>query len=113
MQPRPPSLHSDRAHVLLARQAADSRNGCTDHGCEDDRPPHLGCRLSTPKVGAPLTADKLYQLILEARPPFGGEWFSTIDTATRLGYTVLAFYRFLLLQPWSLLRFAYGWNTLW
>jgi len=60
-----------------------------------------------------LTAGNLYQLCLEARPTFGGEWFSISDTATRLGLAVFAFYRFLLLQPLSLLRFAYGWNTLW
>ena len=60
-----------------------------------------------------LTAGNLYQLVLEARPPFGAEWFSITDTATRLGLAVFAFYRFLLTEPLALLRFAYGWNTLW
>ena len=31
-----------------------------------------------------LTAGNMYQLCLEARPYFGGEWFSLTDTATRL-----------------------------
>jgi hypothetical protein len=60
-----------------------------------------------------LTAGNMYQLCLEARPYFGGEWFSLTDTATRLSLAFLAFYRFLLTQPLALLRFAYGWNTLW
>jgi len=67
---------------------------------------------TNPPVGS-LTAGNLYQLCLEARPHFGGEWFSVTDTATRLGLAVFAFYRFLLLEPFALLRFAYGWNTLW
>jgi len=59
-----------------------------------------------------LTAGKLYQEVLEATPP-GGAWFSVADTASRLTLTLVAFYFFLLFQPLSLLRFAYGWNTLW
>ena len=31
----------------------------------------------------------------------------------RAGLAVLLFYRFLVLQPLALLRFAWGWNTLW
>ena len=59
-----------------------------------------------------LTADPLYQLCLEAKP-VGGQWFSRLDTATRFGLACFAFCRFLCLQPISLLRFAYAWNTLW
>jgi len=60
-----------------------------------------------------LTAGELYNLCLEAKPMFGSKWFSVLDTASRLGLAIFAFYRFLLLQPIALLRFAYSWNTLW
>ena len=59
-----------------------------------------------------LTAGSIYQLVLEVRPTMG-TWFSIADTATRLGLAVLTFYWLLLTEPVSLLRFAYGWNTLW
>lgn len=59
-----------------------------------------------------LTAGALYRLMLDAKPPAGG-WFSVADTATRLGLALGAFYWFLLTQPLSLLRFAFGWNSLW
>jgi len=59
-----------------------------------------------------LVAGTLYEKCQNASPPIGG-WFSVVDTATRLSLTFYAFYRFLLLRPFSLLYFAYGWNTLW
>ena len=59
------------------------------------------------------TAGNLYHLVLEAKPTFSPRWFSITDTATRLWLAIYAFYRFLGTQPLSLLRFAYGWNTLW
>ena len=64
-------------------------------------------------VASTITAGNLYQLCLEAKPTFSSQWFSIADTATRLCLAIFAFYRFLLTQPLSLLRFAYGWNTLW
>ena len=59
-----------------------------------------------------ITAGALYDKCLNAEPPLGG-WFSIWDTLTRLSLTFYSFYRFLLLRPFSLLYFAYGWNTLW
>ena len=59
-----------------------------------------------------LVAPELYDKCLHASPPPGG-WFSIVDTITRLSLTFYAFYRFLVTRPFSLLYFAYGWNTLW
>ena len=59
-----------------------------------------------------LRAGKLYEICLDASPA-GGTWFSIADTSVRAGLAVLLFYRFLVLQPLALLRFAWGWNTLW
>jgi len=59
-----------------------------------------------------ITDCKLYQLCLNAKPN-SAEWFSIADTGTRLLGTVRAFYTFLATEPVSLLRFAYGWNSLW
>ena len=59
-----------------------------------------------------ITAGALYDKCLNAEAPLGG-WFSIWDTLTRLSLTFYSFYRFLLLRPFSLLYFAYGWNTLW
>ena len=60
-----------------------------------------------------LTAGSMYRLCLDAKPHFGASWFSVLDTATRLSLAILLFYKFLLAQPVALLRFAYGWNSLW
>ena len=59
-----------------------------------------------------LTADRLYLLMLEARP-MSGTWFSIWDTATRLTLALLCFYRFLIFQPLSMCIFAFRWNSLW
>ena len=59
-----------------------------------------------------LRAGRLYEICLDASPA-GGTWFSIADTSVRAGLAVLLFYRFLVLQPLALLRFAWGWNTLW
>ena len=83
-----------------ASVSADASNG--------DVSKAAAARLSSASV----TASKLYLLCLEAKPPVGG-WFSVADTATRLSLAVYTFYRILLFRPLSLLRFAYGWNSLW
>ena len=59
-----------------------------------------------------MRAGRLYEICLDASPA-GGTWFSIADTSVRAGLAVLLFYRFLVLQPLALLRFAWGWNTLW
>ena len=69
-----------------------------------------------PKLKKPakndITAGELYNLCLAAPVPVGG-WFSLVDTGSRLLLTIGTFYRFLILEPFSLLYFAWGWNLLW
>ena len=81
--------------------AANGANGENGHGAN-------GANGHKPD----LRAGKLYEICLDASPA-GGTWFSIADTSVRAGLAVLLFYRFLVLQPLALLRFAWGWNTLW
>jgi hypothetical protein len=73
----------------------------------------MTARAKSNESGDNLVAGELYYNCLEAKPMMGSEWFSARDTGCRLGLAVIAFYRFMLTEPFALLRFAYGWNRLW
>jgi hypothetical protein len=80
-----------------------------------------GRRRNSRNSGAPshkdakdlgVTAGKLYSGCLHASPPAGG-WFSVADTLRRFTLVIFMFYRFLMFSPWSLIRFAFAFNSLW
>lgn len=62
--------------------------------------------------GGRLTAGKLYDSCLAAKPPAAG-WFSLEDVCRRLARVLLLFYRCLLTEPLQLLSFTWAWNLLW
>ena len=62
--------------------------------------------------GGQLTADPLYDLCT-AEKTSARAWFSIGDCVYRYGLTVGFFYRSLLTEPISLLRFAWRFNNLW
>jgi len=67
---------------------------------------------TTSDPASDLTAGKLYALCMDAKPA-GGEWFSMMDTATRLFGAIKAYYRLALTEPIGMTIFVWGWNNLW
>jgi len=92
--------------------AANGANGENGHGTNGANATNGNGANGTNGHKPDLRAGKLYEICLDASPA-GGTWFSIADTSVRAGLAVLLFYRFLVLQPLALLRFAWGWNTLW